>query len=118
MNWRFAAANNFYSWTHSGFLYSSAAATSKQQQSRSCHALYVGRGLKTKKEKLLPQIKTREARCASKLLWSDNDYGFKCTTMSIQNWPFFYYLPRKKQLMIMQEESRLCAKVVKKTQNK
>jgi len=21
-----------------------------------------------------------------------NDYGFKCTTMSIQNWPFFFII--------------------------
>ena len=35
-----------------------------------------------------------------------------CTTMSIENWPFFYCLPKtdmiRKKLMIMQEESRLC----------
>lgn len=49
MNWRFAAANNFSRELTAGFLYLSAAATRKQQ-SRACHALYVGRGLKNKKK--------------------------------------------------------------------
>jgi len=48
-------------------LYLSAAATRKQQQQQSrSHALYVGRGLKTRKKKLLPQIKNKRSKVCLK----------------------------------------------------
>ena len=85
----------FFSWNHCVAVTGNGVCIYQKQPQTCCghaqsflphatQALIMGVAWKEK----LPQIKTREARCASKLLWSDNDYGFKCTTMSI-NWPFF-----------------------------